>query len=400
MEQDRNAKPDFDLRTLPEWVKSLGLPDVAVEAIDRYWKPVWDWLEEELPLLPVHPERAQTPEAAAQEIHFEAVEESEPGAKWQASFEQMWPAYREWYLREGDSARPDLKTCQEMLRRHMPELFPTYERLVEFAGGDELAARCLSLYRPPHILVGCSQGAWTHEEPVLVRNYDYPASRIEGIIYSTACGERRVIGVRDCLWGLLDGMNDAGLAISLTFGGRKVVGDGFSIPLVVRYLLEVCDTVAEAREKLARIPIHAAQNLTLLDRSGEFVTAYLGPDREPRFRDRPATTNHQDRDDWPEYAHAVRSVERERCVLELLDDAGITRERFVEAFLEPPLHKGDHSRGFATLYTAAYFPAEGRVEYRWPSFVWEQCFDNFKEGTRTVTIGAAPSGDESDRWVR
>ena len=58
----------------------------------------------------------------------------------------------------------------------------------------------------------------------------------------------------DCLWGLLDGMNDAGLAVSLTFGGRRALGDGFGIPLVVRYLLETCDDVAEARETLARLP--------------------------------------------------------------------------------------------------------------------------------------------------
>jgi predicted choloylglycine hydrolase len=382
------------LRDLPDWVKSLGLPDEAVEAIDRYWKPEWERLKDDLPLLPVHPERAAAPVPGAegQEVLFEAVDEPEPGAKWQASFELMWPAYRDWYSSEGDAARPDLETCREMLRRHMPELFPTYERLVELAGGDELAARCLSLYRPPHILVGCSQGAWTRGGtvggPVLARNYDYPASRIEGVVYRTRWGGRRVIGMRDCLWGLLDGINDAGLAVSLTFGGRRALGEGFSVTLVVRYLLEVCDTVAEAREKLATIPIHAAQNLTLLDRSGAFVTAYLRPDLEPLFLDHPAATNHQERDEWPEYARAVRSFEREGCVLRLLDDAETTPEGFVEAFLKPPLYKGDNSNGFATLYTAAYFPAEGRVEYRWPDFVWEQSFDSFEEGTHTVEIGA------------
>ena len=36
----------------------------------------------------------------------------------------------------------------------------------------------------------------------------------------------------DCLWGLLDGMNDDGLGVSLTFGGRRVLGDGFGIPIV------------------------------------------------------------------------------------------------------------------------------------------------------------------------
>ena len=79
---------------------------------------------------------------------------------------------------------------------------------------------------------------------MLVRNYDYAPSRMEGIIWSTRLAERRVIGMSDCLWGLLDGMNDAGLAVSLTFGGRRVLGDGFGIPLVVRYLLETCDDVA------------------------------------------------------------------------------------------------------------------------------------------------------------
>ena len=71
----------------------------------------------------------------------------------------------------------------------------------------------------------------------------------------------------DCLWGLLDGMNDAGLAVSLTFGGRACVGDGFGIPLVVRYLLETCATVAEARAALDRVPVNLAHNLTLVDRA-------------------------------------------------------------------------------------------------------------------------------------
>ena len=44
-----------------------------------------------------------------------------------ASFDLMWPVYRDWNLGEGDAARLDLRTCREMLRRHMPELFPTYE---------------------------------------------------------------------------------------------------------------------------------------------------------------------------------------------------------------------------------------------------------------------------------
>jgi len=217
-----------------------------------------------------------------------------------------------------------------------------------------------------------------------VRNYDYHPDRIEGTILKTPA----TLGMADCLWGLLDGINDGGLAVSLTFGGRPDLGDGFAISLVVRYLLETCDTVEQARATLARIPVHAPQNLTLLDRSGAYLTAYVGPGRPPEFRDLAGTTNHQGKVDWPEYAAAIRSVERERCVLDLLGDEAMTRERFVESFLEPPLRSTSYSQGFGTLYTAAYFPAEGRVEYRWPGVVWEQSFDRFEPSTRTQTLPA------------
>jgi predicted choloylglycine hydrolase len=365
-----------DLKDLPDWVKSLGLPPDAVSAIDRYWKPVW----EKLSLLPRH-------HAPGEELELEAVAEERPGPEWQARFETMWPAYRGWYLQEGDAQRPNWPECRDALAHHMPELVPTYERLVDLAGGGDLAARLLSLWRPPGFIVGCSQAVWTRDEPMLVRNYDYPASRLEGIVYLTRWGERRVIGMSDCLWGLLDGVNDAGLAVSLTFGGRPDVGEGFAISLVVRYLLETCDTVAEARAALERVPVHAPQNLSLLDRTGAHVTAYVGPGRPVRFVDTPATTNHQGTVEWPEYARAIRTEERERCVLDLLDDDGMTRARLVDAFLEPPLHNRQYAEGFGTIYTAAYHPTEGRVEYRWPDHEpWELSFEAFSPGSRTVGL--------------
>jgi predicted choloylglycine hydrolase len=195
-----------------------------------------------------------------------------------------------------------------------------------------------------------------------------------------------VIALRDGLWGALDGMNEDGLAVSLTFGGRRVLGDGFGIPLIVRYLLETCATSEEAREVLGRVPCNLAHNVTVVDRSGHVVTAYLSPDREPVFSRSPAATNHQGFVDWPEQARATRTLEREQHVLELLHRPHLTMDELADAFLGAGLYSQAYDRGFGTLYTAVYRVGESRVEYRWPTFTWPQSFDAFEEGLHEESL--------------
>ncbi len=326
---------------------------------------------------------------------FRALQELDLGAKWQAVFEEKWPHYKTWFLREGEAARPSYATSVRMLRAHMPELMPAYERAVELAGGGDLAARMLSLYKPPPYLAACSQGVWTREGgPVLVRNYDYAPSRFEGIVWHTRLLEKQVIGMTDCLWGLLDGMNDDGLAVSLTFGGRRVLGDGFGIPIVMRYLLETCATVEEARATLARLPYSLSHNLTIVDRTGEVLTAYLSPDREPIFRAFPAATNHQGIVEWPEQAQATRTIERERTIVRLLDDPEVDAAGFTVAFLRAPLFSTAYAHGFGTLYTAVYRAAEGVTEVRWPSSSWQLSFDGYEDMEHTEVL-AEPSFTEA-----
>ncbi|MGO9903586.1 MAG: C45 family autoproteolytic acyltransferase/hydolase [Solirubrobacteraceae bacterium] len=316
---------------------------------------------------------------------FLARAEREPGPEWRSFFEACAPAYRAWYLSDGDAARPDLGTCRRMLARHMPELVPVHQRLVELAGADALDARMLSLYNPPAFVSGCSQVAWTRDAPILVRNYDYPPSRLEGLLVLTEWGKRQVLGMSDCLWGLLDGINDAGLALSLTFGGSVARGEGFAVPLVLRYILEVCDTVKQACEILARVPIHTSQNVTLLDRRGDFMTAYIAPEGPTRFQRTRVSTNHQETVQWPAYERAVHSLAREAFLTRLLAEPGLTLDGLLAAFLAAPLYSPSHLTGSGTLYTAAYFPAEGRVELLWPHERWSESFDCFQELARTET---------------
>ena len=223
---------------------------------------------------------------------------------------------------------------------------------------------------------------------MLVRNYDYAPSRMEGIIWSTRLAERRVIGMSDCLWGLLDGMNDAGLAVSLTFGGRRVLGDGFGIPLVVRYLLETCDDVASARESLARLPYALAHNLTVVDARGR------GADRLPVARPRAVLPQRSGGDEPSGHGGVAGAGAR--------DPHHRTRAVHPRPARTIPRRPRRRSRrrscvrrSSARPTTAASArstrPPTGRprasVDYRWPSFSWRLGFDVFVEGEHTEVAG-------------
>jgi predicted choloylglycine hydrolase len=177
-------------------------------------------------------------------------------------------------------------------------------------------------------------------------------------------------------------MNDRGLAVSLTFGGIPGTGRGFAIPLVVRYLLEGCDTVDEARSVLAGLPVSASYNLTLTDRSGVAVTVFLAPGRAPECFDMPLATNHRGLvPDRPDLARRFRSVERQDVLLGLERDrrpAGVV----AESFLSAALRSTDFEGGFGTLYTADYRPDSGEVFYRWPGATWRRAFSSADEELR------------------
>ena len=303
------------------------------------------------------------------------IREERPGPRWQALFTATWPAYRAWYLQDGDGARPDLATARAQLSRHMPELVSTWEAMVALTGDDEVAARMLTLWDAPAFAPGCSQAAQLGSDPILVRNYDYSPDLFEWVVYSSEFTGRRVIGTSDCLWGLLDGMNEDGLVISLTHGGRQSSAPGFAIPLVVRYLLEVAGTVEEARDALDGLPVAASYNLTMMDASGALVTAFVSPGSRPEYSDSAVATNHRGRvPERLEHARALRSVERQDHLLELLDDP-IEPSALAAAFLRPPLYNQRYAQGFGTLFTAAYRPGSQQLTYSWPAVSFTRTFD-------------------------
>lgn len=324
-------------------------------------------------------------------LRFTSLDAVASDAAWQALFEQLWPAYESWYLRDGPLARPTYLICRRALRRYMPELVPIWERLVDLAGGGDMAARFLSLYRPPSYMSACSQAVWRGTEPMLVRNYDYGIHSFDAVnLRSHFSGSGNlVMGSSDCLIGLLDGVNSAGLCVSLTFGGSLSVGEGFGVPIILRYLLETCADIKSASAALGRIPCHMAYNVTLLDASGAYATAQLAPGRVARILPSPVATNHQQDDVRSVDSFESATVERERFLRHRLSQRGDTPEHFIAAFLQPPLYSLSFGRQRGTLYTAAYWPSKRRVLYRWPGAAWQLDLDHYVPDSRVVHYPAA-----------
>ncbi|MFJ6122860.1 C45 family autoproteolytic acyltransferase/hydolase [Streptomyces sp. NPDC092129] len=257
----------------------------------------------------------------------------------------------------------------------MPELVPVLDRLAGQLDRPEAEAflthAALRPFSPSCTQIG--------QNGTLLRNYDLPPDQCEGTIVSS-CFLRPVIGMQDVLWGLLDGMNDAGLAVSLTWGGRSVYGPGFAILIVVRYLLETCDTVDEAVGRLRSLPVAVPQNLTLVDPM-KAVTVFVGPDMSPTVAPDACAANHQHLPVTDEQERALRTQERLRAIRAAGAD--------VAAMLKPPLYRSVDEQGSRTLYTARYRPGEDRVTYYWPGESWQQSFGDFAPGSRTVTLGRA-----------
>ncbi|RFB78558.1 C45 family autoproteolytic acyltransferase/hydolase [Methylovirgula sp. 4M-Z18] len=304
---------------------------------------------------------------------FVAAIEDQPGAEWLSRFQAGRHEAAHWYT-GGHAALITPKECRDALRAHMPELLPRYDHACDLVGDDDLAHCIISHYRPAPMRHGCSQAVWLGREgPALIRNFDYPLPVISDRIEMTRWFGNAVICKAQRPWGgCLDGMNAHGLVGSITMGGNLTRGLGFSVLLMLRYVLETCRNVEEATKALIRIPIAQAQNVTLLDRSGLYCTLFLGPRRDPAITLDRVCTNHQ------EGPGRGSSALRKDRLLHALAAPAQTLDGFCQVFLQPPLHARKSS--FTTAYTAVYRPGEGRVDFIWPEKRWSQSFAAFTPG--------------------
>jgi predicted choloylglycine hydrolase len=333
---------------------------------------------------------------------FDAVAEAQPGPRWQARWRRSWPDYEAWFRARGGDAGPDAQACRAALARYMPELVPVYDRLVRLAGGGDRAARFLSTWCPPAYLGGCSLAARAEGAEVrLVRNYDLAPDLNEGLLLRSEWTGRPVMGMVEFLWGLSDGINDAGLSVALAYGGSPRTARGFGITTILRYVLETCDTVEQAVAVLKRVPSHMAYNVVLADRGGRTAGVEVLAGGGARRTAQAIAANHQD-GLRPPLAEFSRTYARHAHLAGL---AGVPEELH-RHFLKEPLRQDRFGEGFGTLFTAEYDPVRRAMRLIWPAEEWRQSLDAFVEGRRLVLLTAPaartvamPRAAAADAWA-
>lgn len=318
-------------------------------------------------------------------LTFDAVSEADPGPKWQARWKRSWPAYKAWFIARGGDEGPARSKCRAAMQQYMPELVSTYDQLVEIAGGSDRASRFLSTWCPPQYLGGCSLAAMAVDGDVrLVRNYDLSPDLNEGLLLRTEWTGRPVMGMVEFLWGLSDGINDAGLSVALAYGGRRETGVGFGITTILRYVLETCDTVEDAILRLRKVPSHMAYNLVLADKLGRTASVEVYPGGGVKVMPQAIATNHQSTRAGSDRAAFTRTYERHAY----LERLAVRPRALSEKFMMQPLLQDRYSEGFGTLFTAEYNPVAESMDLIWRDARWSQSLEKFQEGQRIVEYGA------------
>jgi predicted choloylglycine hydrolase len=305
------------------------------------------------------------------------VDEPGIGENWLSFYKHSIEEYKKWFLKEGEFNRPDYQTCHMAIKKYMPEFEDFWLDIIKLTNATDLEARLLSFYNPAPYVSGCSQAVWSKPTPILVRNYDYGIELSETRILKSKWFNTAVIASTDCLWGVLDGINEHGLSLSLSFGGSSDRADGFGIPIILRYILEFSKTTNEAVEVLQRVPAHMAYNITIIDAEFNVKTVEITPGKINKVSHIPLAVNHQGDFVLNNYSIFSKSMERKKSLIDKLYNPWMTAEGFIDGFAYAPLFTDNYAEGFGTMYTAIYNPSLKAAEFRWKGINKQVSFTNF-----------------------
>ncbi len=171
-----------------------------------------------------------------------------------------------------DEKRAFVKECIPIYEKFYPEIL---EEIRGLAKGQEMPydALCtflLSMYCF-ELKNHCTCFAFSHKDHIFFgRNSDFLV-QLENLYMNCLYqlhGAYAFCGNTTAFIEMEDGVNEHGLAIGLTFVMTGMRQPGFHAGMLVRYLLEKCQTTKEVIHQIKRLPIASSQVLIVVDASG------------------------------------------------------------------------------------------------------------------------------------
>jgi len=174
------------------------------------------------------------------------------------------------------------KACESAVREHMPELLDELQGIADGGGfeADPLNALVLTLDAEAACSVLAVSGRHTADGKTLFgRNYDFYTSFRDFItLYRTyPAGALASLGCSDIFVGREDGINEAGLAIAMTFVGYDSDQPGVMFHLAARAVLDRCHNVQEAVSLLEGLPHVRNNNYLVAGADGQIAIVEAGP---------------------------------------------------------------------------------------------------------------------------
>jgi predicted choloylglycine hydrolase len=182
----------------------------------------------------------------------------------------------------------------KMMDQHCPGLLDEMTGFSEAAGFpvEKLAYLAMTHIGGKH----CSQFVVLPEtsansHTLVGRNYDF-SEKVDDLKLTTIFpnGLNASFGFPTLFFGRNDGLNEHGLSVTMTAGGKPVgiepgmqppIQDGLQFWALVRTILDTCKTVEDAEECIAGFPCAGNPILIVVDKSGQASLAEIhGPDKK------------------------------------------------------------------------------------------------------------------------
>ena len=172
--------------------------------------------------------------------------------------------------------------CERVVKEHMPDILDELQGIAEATHYDmnRLKALALALNAHPGCSVMAISGEHTTDgKPLFARNFDWyeSAQKRSALIDAQVPNKLRHISSNDTLIGRYDGINEAGLAIAISYVAGRADKVGVMFPLAVRHVLDTCRTTQEGVAFLESIPHVRATNFLLMDASSTIATVEASP---------------------------------------------------------------------------------------------------------------------------